>query len=236
MARQAQSQPHIYLAHDSEEPPAEIIDLLNLQPVIVDAGPIVAHTPAIVGNGKTDLVIMVQARPGSIPLELCQKVRAGFQVPLLVLTGLYSEKDHIHWLTLGADDVLAMPPSPPLFIAKVHALLRGMDFGREHENHLITFGDLTVDTHRRTVMNQGRDAMLTDIEYEIFSYLVKNSGRVVSRNDVHLALYNSEHNGYDRYLDIYISKIRHKIGDPSWAPKYVKTIRGTGYLFIGRND
>ena len=83
---------------------------------------------------------------------------------------------------------------------------------------------------------KGRDAMLTTLEYDIFSYLVKNAGRVVSRNDVHVELYNSEHNGYDRSIDIYISRIRQKIGDHSAPPKYLKTNRGTGYLFVGRDD
>ena len=93
--------------------------------------------------------------------------------------------------------------------------------------------ELTVNIAKREVIARGRDALLTSIEFDIFNYLMQNSGQVVSRNDIHKVLYNSDHNGFDRSLDIYISRIRQKIGDDPAKPKYVKTVRGVGYLFVG---
>jgi two-component system, OmpR family, response regulator RstA len=190
----------------------------------------------LLSRENPDLVLVNIIASETDALRTCREIRSAYYGPIVLVTDRYSEMYHIQVLSCGADDLFSTSFNSLLFLAKLNALLTKSDRVRTNTKNVIRFNGLTVDTSRRDVIIQGKNIPLTSIEFDIFTYLIKNAGRVVSRNDVHIALYNSEHNGYDRSIDSYVSRIRRKIGDDSIEPKYLKTVRGEGYLFVGIRD
>lgn len=186
--------------------------------------------------GCSDLVILDMNVHLEECLSICKHIQSQSYVPIIIVSEEYSDLYHIQALLNGADDVVKKPFNSLLLAAKMNALVRRHDqaiAAKTTKEECIKCGELTVNLAKREVIAKGRDAFLTSIEFDIFNYLMQNAGSIVSRNDIHKALYNSDHNGFDRSLDIYISRIRQKIGDYVDKPKYLKTVRGAGYLFVG---
>ena len=115
--------------------------------------------------------------------------------------------------------------------ANVKALLRR--FAPAKPPSAVTFGKLIVDANRRDVFVAGRAVQLSTIEFQLVWYLAQSPGCVVTRDEISLELYHTAYNGYDRNIDLYVSRIRQKIGDDPTAPRYLKTVRGVGYQFVG---
>jgi len=123
---------------------------------------------------------------------------------------------------------------PALLTARICAhLKRGRSRVDNANDRQIRVGDLVVDSTRREVSLSGRPIDLTTMQFELLWYLAKRSGRVVARQELYEALYREKYNGFDRSVDVYISRIRHQLGDNAENPHYVKTVRGVGYLFVG---
>ena len=91
---------------------------------------------------------------------------------------------------------------------------------------------VTVDANQREVFVAGQAAQLSTFEFQLIWYLAQHSGCVVARDEIYRELRNSTYNGYDRSIDVYVSRIRQKIGDDSTSPKFLKTVRGVGYQFV----
>ena len=100
----------------------------------------------------------------------------------------------------------------------------------------VTVGSLTVDASRREALLDGAPLELTTVEFDLLWFLANHAGVVLSRNDIHLHLYKTEYDGFDRSIDVYISRIRKKLGDDPADPKVLKTVRGVGYLFAGERS
>jgi DNA-binding response OmpR family regulator len=164
-------------------------------------------------------------------LALCQEVRDLYAGPLVVLAGQESEQFSLLALSLGADIVLPASNSITLTAANIRSLLRR--FKTERVQRVLQFGDLTVDAQMRDVFLADQQAHLSTIEFEVIWYLARKSGCVVTREEIHQELYNAAYNGYDRNIDLYVSRIRQKIGDDPVVPRFLKTVRGAGYQFVG---
>jgi DNA-binding response OmpR family regulator len=98
---------------------------------------------------------------------------------------------------------------------------------------ILTFGRLTIDSNQRDAYVAGQAANLSSQEFQVIWYLASNPGGVVSRDEIYRDLRNSAYNGYDRSIDVYVSRIRQKIGDLPSSSSYLKTVRGVGYQFVG---
>lgn len=134
----------------------------------------------------------------------------------------------------GADDYILASTAPALLTARIGAhLKRRRDQTGKTNDRRIRVGELMVDSTRREVSLADRSVDLTTMQFELLWYLAKRSGRVVSRQELYEALYREKYNGFDRSVDVYISRIRHQLGDNAENPHYVKTVRGVGYLFVG---
>lgn len=167
-------------------------------------------------------------------LATCRELRAGFAGLLVVLM----EESAVHLrllaLSLGAD--LALPSSEDhrLIAAQIKVLLRR--FGTHQTATLYRFGELLVDAGRRDAYLAGRAAELSTVEFDLLWALVRRAGVVVSREELYPELFRAQYNGYDRSVDMHVSRIRRKIGDDPQSPVLLKTVRGVGYQFIGLND
>ncbi len=120
----------------------------------------------------------------------------------------------------------------PLLAAKAGRLLRR--FGPPSPEAVLTFGNLTVDANRRDAFVASQAAQLSTIEFQLIWYLAQKPGCVVTRDEIYQELHSAAYNGYDRRIDVYMSRIRQKIGDDPASPSYLKTVRGVGYqLMVG---
>ncbi|MDX2495689.1 MAG: response regulator transcription factor [Desulfuromusa sp.] len=167
-------------------------------------------------------------------LTACREIRARYQGLLMLLSGDADEHLHTLALSMGVDAFLPSNSGLQLITAQMKALLRR--FAPLEPPAVQSFGKLTIDANKRDVFVAKQAAQLSTIEFNLFWSLVKKAGSVVSRSDIHRDLYNSPYNGYDRGIDIYISRIRQKIGDDPIAPRYLKTVRGAGYQFVAATD
>lgn len=163
-------------------------------------------------------------------LTHCQAIRTAYSGLLMLISDRRDNNFHKLALDLGADSSMVCGDGAPLVAANIRALLRR--FVPWQPELQLTFGSLTVDAQRRDVFIDGQAMALSTIEFQLFWSLARKAGCVVSREVIHQDIYNTTYNGYDRSIDLYISRIRQKIGTHSDAANCLKTVRGVGYQFI----
>jgi DNA-binding response OmpR family regulator len=156
-------------------------------------------------------------------------------VPILVLSARGAVGDRVLGLSEGADDYLPKPFSPAELVARVRTILRRTE--REGDGGppaTLLLGDLVLDPARHRVSVAGRDVMLSALELRLLQALLDADGRVLSRDHLLDALYgHGEGEVSDRAIDVYVKRIREKLGDDPDAPRYVATVRGAGYRAAG---
>ncbi len=178
------------------------------------------------------LVVLDLSLPGLDGFNLCKKIRPIIEGLILFLASQDNELDQILAFELGADDFVVKPVRLRVLTARINALLRRVfPFELKGQVRTIKLGNLTVNSARREAYLRDDLLELTTIQFDMLWYLINNAGNVVSRNDLCRAIHNTEYNGIDRSIDIYISRIRQKLGDDPSKPYYLKTVRGVGYLF-----
>ncbi|WP_169309270.1 response regulator transcription factor [Desulforhopalus sp. IMCC35007] len=176
------------------------------------------------------LVIVYSPQEGVGGLAFCQELRS-FYSGLMVLVSCQKDTEfHTLALGLGADASLSAEQGTSFIAANIHAMLRRCE--ALNPTKKLTFGHLTIDSSKRDAYVGDEAASLSTIEFQLIWLLARRQGSVVSREDIHRELYKTGYNGYDRSIDLYISRIRQKIGDDPNSSRYVKTVRGLGYQFI----
>lgn len=182
-----------------------------------------------------DLVVLDTGAPGTDGFAICRDVRPDFRNPIVVLTARDDDVDQILALELGADDYIVKPVRPEVLVARIRALLRRLHIAAElrHTSPVI-LGALRVDPSRREASLSGRGLDLTTVEFDLLWLLVSNAGCVMSRDDIFRALHKRAYDGLDRSIDVYISRIRQKLDDDPTYPRFIKTVRGVGYLLASQ--
>jgi two-component system response regulator RstA len=218
--------PRILLVEDDLELAGLTADRLRKEGWVVD---VVGDGPAAVETVRTrvyDAMILDVMLPGFDGLEVCRRVRADFQGPILMLTARDEEIDEILGLELGADDYLRKPLRPRVLIARLKAALRRSELIlHERAEAPLRVGTLTVDPGRREVLVNDIRVDFTSAEFDVLYVLARRAGRVVSRDDLYREVLQSEYDGLDRAIDVHVSRIRHKLG----AGDEIRTVRGIGY-------
>lgn len=181
---------------------------------------------------RPDLIILDIMLPDTDGLSLCREIRSEFDVPIIMLTARGEVADRVLGLELGADDYLSKPFEPRELVARIQSVIR-RSAGRENPDLLISDG-LCVDKQTRRVTLDEREIGLTTMEFELLSVLMESRGRVLSRNRLIERLRGIEADVYDRSIDMLVSRLRDKLGDDSQSPRFIKTVRLTGYQFVGQ--
>lgn len=179
------------------------------------------------------MVILEKALPNRSGFSICQEMRKSYAGPLIFLTDEKSDVDELFAFEIGADDYIDRSVLPDILIARMIALLKRSKARGLNSTSNVNIGDLTVMPSKREAYIGGQSMRLTSIQFDLLWYMVRHSGTVVSRNDLSKLLYDTDYNGIDRSIDVYISRIRNKLGDDPTNPVYLKTVRGIGYLFAG---
>jgi DNA-binding response OmpR family regulator len=185
------------------------------------------------GDERIDLVVLDLMLPKVDGLEVCKRLRADSNVPIIMLTARGEELDKVLGLELGADDYITKPFSIREFRSRVRALLRRAGLPRElaREAETIESGELRIDPARRTVELAGEAVQLTYVEFELLTALASEPARVFTREMLLRALWGDAAYREPRTIDVHVRHLREKLErDPS-EPEYIFTVRGVGYRF-----
>jgi two-component system, OmpR family, response regulator len=189
---------------------------------------------ALDGDG-IDLVILDLMLPGASGLDLCKELRRSSTLPVIILSARGAETDRVVGLEIGADDYISKPFSARELVARVNALLRRANNATPTAANggLLLFDGWALDTRRRELQNpQGVIIDLSTGEYDMLLSFLEAPQRVLSRDQLMDAAKNKSANGYDRAIDIQVSRLRRKIDTNEEGQAMIKTVRGTGYMFV----
>jgi DNA-binding response OmpR family regulator len=187
------------------------------------------------GDERVDLVVLDLMLPKLDGLEVCKRLRAGSDVPIIMLTARGEELDKVLGLELGADDYITKPFSIREFRSRVRALLRRAALPREREREeVIETGELVIDPGRRVVELAGEAVQLTFVEFELLRALASEPARVFTREALLRALWGDAAYREPRTIDVHVRHLREKIEQDAREPQYIFTVRGVGYRFRDR--
>ena len=189
---------------------------------------------AAVARDPVDLVVLDLMLPGMDGLEVCRRIRAERNVPIIILSAKGEELDKVLGLELGADDYVTKPFSPRELVSRVKANLRRARAEPEPEGPLRA-GDLEIDPVARTVKRDGREVGLTYSEFEILLKLARSPRRVFTREELMNHLWKGSFYGDLRSVDVHVRHLRQKVERDASAPVLIRTVRGVGYAF-GREE
>ncbi len=183
-----------------------------------------------------DLVILDIMLPGGNGLDLCREIRASSALPVIMLTALGADTDRIVGLEIGADDYLGKPFNPRELLARINAVLRrtrGSVGTPQGTGHRLQFEGWSLDTRRRELTNP--DGVVVDLstgEYELLLTFLDYPQRALSRDTLMDSAKHRVATGFDRAIDIQVSRLRKKLDSSEDGQAMIKTIRGTGYMFV----
>jgi DNA-binding response OmpR family regulator len=178
----------------------------------------------------TDLVVLDVMMPGMDGFEACDRIRALSNVPILFLTAKSAEADRISAYRSGGDDFLSKPFSQGEFLAKVSSLLRRYREYRGKPPAALMLDDLEVDLSARSVKSKGKELFLTDTEYSILEYLLKNRGKTVTASEIYEAVWKEKFlSGSGNTVMVHVLNLRRKIEETPSNPKIIRTVWGKGY-------
>ena len=188
------------------------------------------------GDERIDLVVLDLMLPKVDGLEVCKRLRADSNVPIIMLTARGEELDKVLGLELGADDYITKPFSIREFRSRVRALLRraGLPRERAREAETIESGELRIDPARRTVELAGEPVQLTYVEFELLTALASEPARVFTREMLLRALWGDSAYREPRTIDVHVRHLREKLEVDPAEPEYILTVRGVGYRFRDR--
>ena len=181
-----------------------------------------------------DVVILDVMLPDKNGFEVCKQIRGASSVPVVMLTARGELADKVLGLELGADDYLAKPFEPRELIARVETILRRSR--TQPPTQVLTRGSVKIDIQKRTVALRSELLDLSTSEFDVLLLLISHPERVFSRDAIVAKLKGSDWATFERGVDVLISRLRQKLGDDAKQPRFIKTIWGAGYKYVGGED
>lgn len=180
-----------------------------------------------------DLVVLDGMLPGLDGLDVCKAARPDYQGPIVMLTARDEEIDEVLGLEVGADDYLTKPVKPRILLARIKTLLRRHNTkAHDHTSvNKIVLSGLSIDQSSRVVTLDNQIVKISSNEFDVLWLLAEKAGQLVTRDELVTKLRGFEYDGFDRSIDLRVSRLRKKLGDDSAEPYRIKTIWGKGYLF-----
>lgn len=189
---------------------------------------------ALIGELTPDLVLLDGMLPGMDGLDVCKSVRPSFTNPIIMITARDEEIDEVLGLEMGADDYMTKPIRARALLARIRLALRRSGpvelVGVKQNSHQVIINGLVIDSQSRSVILNGMTVNVSSNEFDVLWLLAKQAGEVVSRESLVTDLRGFDYDGFDRSIDLRISRLRKKLGDDSTNPYRIKTIWGKGYL------
>jgi two-component system, OmpR family, response regulator CpxR len=186
-------------------------------------------------SGDHLLVVLDVMLPGMNGFDVLRNIRNTSRIPVLLLTARGQDVDRIVGLEIGADDYLPKPFNPRELVARIRAILRRSQGSEKSPAaqipEVLEVGDVALDPATRTVLRHGQPLDLTSVEFNLLYVLLREAGRVVTREHLVQEVLSRKFSPFDRSIDMHVSKVRKKLGDSDTGPDHIKTVRGVGYIF-----
>ncbi len=179
-----------------------------------------------VRDAAPDLIILDILMPGIDGFEVCQRLRAGDDTPILILTARDEVADRVRGLDAGADDYLVKPFAPDELLARVRALLRRRE--PRERGAVLRFADLSVDLRTRQVFRGEREIQLSAKEFDLLSYFARHPRQVLTRDQLLDAVWGYQFEGESNVVDVYVGYLRQKL-EAANEPRLIHTVRGVGF-------
>lgn len=186
-----------------------------------------------VAGSEPDLVLLDVGLPDIDGFEVLRRLRGASNVPVIMLTARDDEIDRVVGLSVGADDYVVKPFSPRELVARIHAVLRRGAGGTRGTDETLRFAGLSIDAASREVYSNGEPTELSALEFDLLVALAQRPNRVFTRQQLLERVWGWDYFGVDRVVDVHIGNIRKVLGDDATNPRYIATVRGVGYKFIG---
>ncbi len=180
-----------------------------------------------------DLVLLDLMLPGLPGTEVCRQLRTRSNVPVIMLTAKDTEVDKVVGLELGADDYVTKPYSSRELVARIRAVLRRQGEDDVIADGILSAGPVRMDIERHLVSVNGENQAFPLKEFELLEFLIRNSGRVLTRSQLIDRVWGSDYFGDTKTLDVHIKRLRAKIEKDPANPVLIQTVRGLGYKFEG---
>lgn len=188
----------------------------------------------IIKQKPPDIIILDVMLPGMNGFEVCKAVRKFSSIPIIMLTAKGELMDRVVGLELGADDYLAKPFEPRELVARIQSVLRRIH--PVEKNQVRKFGSMTIDFNKHTVEIDGKNIEMTTNEFSALCLLARNPNKVLNRDQILDELSGIECDAFNRSVDITMSRLRQKLNDDPKNPSFIKTVWGTGYIFIAEEQ
>ncbi|MBR4984820.1 MAG: response regulator transcription factor [Proteobacteria bacterium] len=190
---------------------------------------------------KPDFVILDYMLPGKDGKAICRELRPQFHNPIIIVTAHDDDVDEIVSLEIGVDDYLVKPIKPRNLLARITNLLNRYEriaaeaSVEQNPPKTDAHGSLQIDVQRRIAIVDGRDVNLTSCEFDLLSYFFANQGTILTREEIYRQMRGIEWDGADRSIDLRVSRLRNKIDDNGKSPRFIKSVRGTGYMLVSQS-
>lgn len=206
---------------------SDYLQMHNYSVMVVHSGDLAV---AAVRRYKPDLVLLDIMLPNKSGFDVCQDIRDFYACPILMMTACVEEENELLSLELGADDYLNKPVRLKVLLARIHALLRRSN--HDVSKSELSFGALTLQRQTKMVLLRGEELPVSGHEFDVLWLLASRPGQVISRAELVGQLRGFDYDGFDRSIDIRISRLRKKLSDGAEHPTRIKTIWGKGYVFV----
>lgn len=182
-----------------------------------------------------NLIILDIMLPDMDGFAVCREVRKEFSIPIIMLTARGDVTDRIVGLELGADDYLSKPFEPRELVARIQTIMRRVS-NQYNPSAPIRFEHLEIIPEKQLVILDGQPVDMTTMEFQLLNLLAEKRGRIITRDQIMDSLRGVDWSAFDRSVDVAISRLRQKLNDDPKTPRFIKTIWGTGYMFIGHEE
>lgn len=228
----------IVFVEDDPEVGALIAAWLGKHDMDVIVEPRGDQAEAVIAREKPQLVLLDIMLPGKDGMTLCRDLRKQWTGPIVLLTSLDSDMNHILALEMGANDYILKTTPPPVLLARLRLHLRQQAGAAQPESplplkqhNILRFGTLTIDPVNRQVLLAGEQIMLSTADFDLLWELATHAGQIMDRDALLKNLRGVAYDGMDRSVDVAISRLRKKLLDSATEPYRIKTVRNKGYLF-----
>jgi DNA-binding response OmpR family regulator len=190
----------------------------------------------VINSESPDIIILDIMLPGCNGLDVMRKIKKKHSVPIILLTAKGEETDRIVGLELGADDYLPKPFNPRELLARMRAVMRRNVFDEGSDNYFpedsnLKVNNITLNKSKQSVLVGLKEIELTATEFKILEIMIRNKNIILSRDRLMNLALGKDFMAFDRVIDVHVSKLRSKLCMDPNSHQYIRTVRGTGYMF-----
>ncbi|WP_151193507.1 response regulator transcription factor [Cysteiniphilum sp. JM-1] len=223
----------ILIVDDDKEICSYIEQILRTEGYFVRVAYNATEAEILIESDKPDLVLLDIMMPGESGIDFCRRIYDLYQMPIMMLTASSELVDEVLAYEFGADNYLSKPFNRKLLLAKIKHMLRRFSNTKDKSVRYFIFEDCALDLYEKTLIS--KEGVVKDLslsEYKILLALIKSQGKILTRDDLIRHIYHRDFDGYNRAIDVSISRLRRKLGGDARKNKFIKTISGFGYLFL----